>query len=107
MSWEWKCKSGIQIKSGTTTNVYVGAKNICEKDYIWNPAACSCNNGKYFASILDDSVITCNEIIDAEAKLYDKDTKCIIITVAASIYWYLIKYRAKKKHYHFTSQKTN
>ena len=26
---------------------------------------------------MDDSVITCDEIIDAEAKLYDKETKTI------------------------------
>ena len=78
MSWEWKCKSGIQIKSGTTTNVYMGAKNICEKDYIWNPAAYSCKNSKYLAWLMDDSVITCNEIIDAQAQLYGKETKCII-----------------------------
>ena len=42
--------------------------NLCEKDYIWNPATCSCKNGKYLANIMDDSVITCGEIIDAEAK---------------------------------------
>ena len=35
-----------------------------EKDYIWNPATCSCKNGKYLASIIDDSVITCDEIIN-------------------------------------------
>ena len=34
--------------------------------YIWNPATCSCENGKYLASIVDDSVITCDKIIDAE-----------------------------------------
>ena len=39
-------------------------KHICEKDYIWNPATCSCENGKYLASIIDDSVITCDEIIE-------------------------------------------
>ena len=37
---------------------------ICEKDYIWNPARCSCKNGKYLASITDDTVITCDEIIE-------------------------------------------
>ena len=37
---------------------------MCEKDYIWNPATCSCKNGKYLASIIDDSVITCDEIIE-------------------------------------------
>ena len=36
---------------------------ICEKDYICSPATCSCKNGKYFASIIDDSVIKCDEII--------------------------------------------
>ena len=28
-------------------------QHICEKDYIWNPATCSCENGKYLASIDD------------------------------------------------------
>ena len=42
--------------------------NLCEKDYIWNPSTCNCKNGKYLANIMDDSVITCDEIIDAETK---------------------------------------
>ena len=48
-----------------------------EKDYIWNPATCNCENGKYLASILDNLTITCDEIIDvdAEAKSNDKETK--------------------------------
>ena len=29
---------------------------ICENDYLWNPATCNCKNGKYLASIIDDSV---------------------------------------------------
>ena len=36
--------------------------HVHEKDYIWNSATCSCENGKYLASIIDDSVITCDEI---------------------------------------------
>ena len=35
--------------------------HMCEKDYIWNHATCSCKNGKYLASIIDDSVITCDK----------------------------------------------
>ena len=36
-----------------------------KEHYIWNPATCSCENGKYLASITDDdSVITCDEIIE-------------------------------------------
>ena len=37
---------------------------MSKKDKIWNPATCSCENGKYLASINDDSVITCDEIIE-------------------------------------------
>ena len=40
--------------------------HICVKDYIWNLATCSCKKYKYLASVIDNSVITCDEIIDAE-----------------------------------------
>ena len=50
-------------------------RHVCEKDYIWNPATCSCQNGIYLASIIDDSAITCDEIIDAEVKSNDEETK--------------------------------
>ena len=77
---------------------------------------------KYLASIMDDSVIASDEVIDAEAKSHNKETKTvptnlneksaictykffyillvlllIIITllIAVSIYCYLIKYWAK------------
>ena len=52
-------------------------RHVCEKDYVWNPATCSCENGKYLANIVDDSVIMCGEVIDAEAKLSNKETKTI------------------------------
>ena len=59
-----------QINSAIVTkNIWRECKNnIFEKDYVWNPATCSCENGKYLASILDDSVIICDEIIYAEKK---------------------------------------
>ena len=37
---------------------------MCENDYIWNPATCSCKNGKYLASAIDNLVIMCDEIIE-------------------------------------------
>ena len=37
---------------------------ICQKYYIWNPAPCSCENEKYLATVMDDSVIMCNETIE-------------------------------------------
>ena len=37
--------------------------HICEKDYIWNSATWNYKNGKYFGSIIDNSVITCETVI--------------------------------------------
>ena len=47
--------------------------HVCEKDYVWNPATCNCQNGKYLACIMDDSAIICDEVIDADVKLNLKD----------------------------------
>ena len=49
--------------------------HVCEKDYIWNPNTCSCQNGKYLASIMDDSAITCDEIIDTDVEALSNDKK--------------------------------
>ena len=43
--------------------------HICEKDYVLNPIKCICENGEYLASIMDDSMIMCDEVI----KLYDEE----------------------------------
>ena len=64
----------VQLKSGTIINVDATAKkHICKKDYIWNPDTWRCKNGKYLTSITDDSVVTSDEIIDAEAKSNDEE----------------------------------
>ena len=63
ISCEFKCK-------------FDGKKHhICEKDYIWNPSTFNFKNGIYLASIIDASLIMCDEIIDANAKLNNKETK--------------------------------
>ena len=59
----------IQINGRVTMNNdkcrYESKKHhICEKDYTWNPSTRICKNGKYLASIMDDSVIMCDEIIE-------------------------------------------
>ena len=56
-----------------TTNT-VCAKYI----YIWNPATCICKNGKYLAGIIDDPVITYDEIIYAVAKSFNEETKTVL-----------------------------
>ena len=57
----------IQINGG------INDKCRCEHNYIWNPSACSCGNGKYIASIMDDSAITFDKIIES----YNEETKTI------------------------------
>ena len=43
--------------------------------YTWNPAIISCENGKFLANIMDDSFITCHEIIlcHSEARMWHDD----------------------------------
>ena len=64
-------KHVIQIK---LLNIDASAKkhHICEQDYTWYPAACSCKNIKYLESIIDNSVIMCGEIIVEETKINPK-----------------------------------
>ena len=43
------------------------------KEHFWNPSTCNCENRKYLTSIMDDSAIFYDEVIDADAKLSPKD----------------------------------
>ena len=45
--------------------------HICEKESVSNPSTCIFENGKYLASTMDDSVITCDEAIES----HDEETK--------------------------------
>ena len=54
------------INGGITINVDVSVKNsVCGKDFVWNPSACNCENEKYLASIMNDSAIICDEVIES------------------------------------------
>ena len=57
-------QNAIQINGGITMNVHVNVKHkiYVKKDYIWNPTTCHCENGKYLASIMDDSLIICDKL---------------------------------------------
>ena len=69
-------KDIVQIKGGITINFDVSVKKIhvCQKDYVWNPAASICENEKYLATIMDDSAIIFDEVI----KTYDEEIKTIL-----------------------------
>ena len=54
-------------------------RHVCEKDHVWNPATCNCENAKYSASIMDDSVIKFDEIIESyneETNFNEKEATC-------------------------------
>ena len=78
ISCECKCKlDGRKYNPGQWWNnskCWCEYKKILvfEKDYVWNSDACNCGNRKYLTSIVDDSVIICNEVIDADTKLCPK-----------------------------------
>ena len=38
---------------------------VCEKEIVSNPTKCVCEIGKYLASIMNDSLITCDEVIES------------------------------------------
>ena len=134
ISWDCKCKfDGRKCNSNQKWNndkcqCECKKHHISEKVYIWNPATCSCKNGKYLANIIDNSVITCDEIMDAETKAvttnFNKENAIcktkkfyiflffllitIVLFIAVSIYCCLIKHTSKQKHllpYHVTNSK--
>ena len=35
-------------------------KSVSKKGCVWDPSACTCENGKYLGGIIGDSVIICN-----------------------------------------------
>ena len=103
-------------------------KTSCEKDYIWNPAKCSCKNSKYLVSIIENLVIMCQELDAVETKTVTKNFNekhgickiesfyillvflsiSIALLIAGGIYCYLTKYWAKQKHlclYYVTNKK--
>ena len=82
ISCKRKCKfDGTKCNSNQWWNngkCWCECKNyhIYEKYCVCNPAICNCENGKYLiASIMDDSTIICDEVIDSYVNLCPKDDK--------------------------------
>ena len=64
-------------------NVDVSVKKIdvCEKDYVWNPDICFCENEKYLASIMYDSAIVYDEVIESYAQEKIGIGQLLVLTV--------------------------
>ena len=69
-------------------------RHVCEKDYAWNPATSNCENGKYLAIIMDNSTITCDEIIES----YNEDTEAKLNGKTKIIAKILMKRKQPVKH---------
>ena len=68
----------IQINAGIMVNVNMSIckkRHLCEKDYVWNHATCNCENGKYLASIMDNSVTICDEVAESNDEDADAEAK--------------------------------
>ena len=94
---------------------------MCKEDCSWNPSACICEYDKYLGSIIDDSVMRCNEIINTadsvstnvtstvSANFHIKKVKCkmdcyilhtvllviILLFLITIICYYYAKHRSK------------
>ena len=87
----------IQINGEIMIDVDMSVKkaNYVKKKIFWNPATCSCENGKYLPSTIDDSAITCDEIIgsyDKEAKTVPKNFNEKKTTIKFKIYMFYLHF---------------
>ena len=66
-----KCKCGFDGRKCSSDQWWNNDKFGCEckKCDALNPATSSCQNGKHLASIMDDSAIICDEVIDTVVEL--------------------------------------
>ena len=69
----------IQIKSRTAICVNVSLKikkiHLCKNDCVWNPSIRFCKTDEYLKSIIIDSVLTCDKVIEKVTKSYNNPTK--------------------------------
>ena len=88
---------------------------LLKKNHVWNRDRCICQNGTYLGSIIDDSVITFNEIMEETKTVQTKTVSAkntstnfhdlltfLLITISllitAIINSCFIKYREEQKH---------
>ena len=64
MSCECKCKFYGRKCSSNQKCKNLKEHHMCKIDYIWIPATCSCENNKYLRSMIDDSMIKFDELIE-------------------------------------------
>ena len=66
-----KCQCECKIRHICDSLLECKMCHICENDYVRNPATCGCENGKCLASIMDDSSIMYDEVIESNKNYFD------------------------------------
>ena len=63
---------------------------LLKKNHVWNRDRCICQNGTYLGSIIDDSVITFNEIMEETKTVQTKtvSTKSTSTNFHSSLHFY-------------------
>ena len=110
-------KNVIQINGGITITMEDKCESkqiqVYEKEYVWNPSKCICENGKYLSSIMDDSMMwwkwwKYRKSYDEKIKTIPTNLRktfyvllaflliTITLLIAVSICCYMIKYQSKK-----------
>ena len=65
--------ASVNVNSMEENLIQIKKCHVCEKDCVWNPTTCSCENEKYLATMMDDLAIMCDKNIES----YDKETRTI------------------------------
>ena len=75
----------VQLMNNETCQCECKYCCACKKDYSWNPSTCICENGKFLKSIANNSIIACDEIINAADSVSTIVTKTILTNMTNTI----------------------
>ena len=67
--------------------------NACKKGYICNSGTCTCENVEYLATTIEDSVNTCDEIINDTNRVSTIVPKNVTSTFSTNFYNKKVRYK--------------
>ena len=108
VSWEYKCKFvGRKCYSKQKLHNHkcqwefqnLREQHECKKNYILNPIVRTCENDKYLGSIIGDSIIMCEEIIEETRTIPTNFNEKKVNCKMESFYNLLAPFRYLPYHY--------
>ena len=94
ISCDFTCKFN-STTCNSNQKIYRTYKNYrtYKKDYSWNPSTCICENSKNLKSIVDASVIVCDEILSVMDIVSTKMTNTIATNVSINCHSKKVRYK--------------